>query len=279
MSNRASKPEPLQLCAHLLFRAAHTSYNSGMRSIFIQPPLELRLEVPGDSFMQGQEVPCTFSVKNHGSSPVLLERPTLLLSLGQFKKVKAKDQNAFETLTVGEVERGSEVPAGGELSFRHRFTLDRNSPITDKSVSPFILFGVSSDPATLGQLLLTVAPHPEIRSVFDSLTTVFSFVNKGETWKAGETIAKLKAPDAKRFSMLEELNLSCKFDGDALLLTYSFTVKKFENVMVKVAVKRGKAEVSQRWERSDYIFGDGFVRQEFVEKMVDQALSVVASGF
>lgn len=250
-----------------------------MRSMFIQSPLEFRLEVQGDAFVQGASIPCLLTVKNHGSAPTALPELTLRLALGKLKKVKAKDPGAFEMLSVGEVERGGDVPPGAELSFQYTFTLDKNSPVSDKSSSPYILFGNSSEISSLGQLLLTVAPHPHIRSVFDSLTTTYSFLNKGESWKAGETTAKLKAPDAKRFSMVEELNLSCKFDGDALLLNYSFTVKKFENVMVKVSVQRGKTEVAQRWERSGYIFGDGFVRQEYVEKMVDEALSVVSSGF
>lgn len=250
-----------------------------MRSILIQSPLEFRLEVVGDEFSQGSAVPCTLTIKNHSPLEVTVTAPALRLVLGNLKKAKAKDSRAFQALATTELERGIEVAPGSEISLNHTFPLDTNFPISDKSQSPFLLFGNEADALALGQALLTVSPHPTVRSVFDSLTTVFSFVNKGETWKAGETTVKLKAPDAKRFSMLEELNLSCKFDGDALLLTYSFTVKKFENVMVKVAVKRGKAEVSQRWERSDYIFGDGFVRQEFVEKMVDEALSVVASGF
>lgn len=250
-----------------------------MRGIVIQSPLEFRLEVTGDSFVQGQEVPCTLTVKNHGAAPVTLDRLTMRLVLGNLKKVKAKDASAFEGLAEGEVERGSEAPPGGELSFKHSFSLDKNGPISDKAQTPYILFGNTESPLTLGQLLVTVNPHPYVRSVFDSLTTVFSFINRGETWKDGLTTAKLKAPDARRFSMLEELNLSCCFDGEALLVRYVFTVKKFENVLVRAQVKRGKAEVSQRWERTDYTFGDGFIRQEFVEKMVDEALAEVSTGF
>ena len=44
-------------------------------------------------------------------------------------------------------------------------------------------------------------------------------------------------------------------------------------------VKRGKREVPQRWEPSDYLFGGDFIRQEFVERSVDEALSTVASIF
>ena len=250
-----------------------------MRSIVIQSPLEFRAEVPGDSFPQGAQVPCTLTVKNHGPAPVVLSQLALRLALGNLKKVKAKDSSAFAVLAEGEIERGSEVAPGAELSFRHTFALDVNGAISDKSQSPYVLFGNAENEATLGQMLLTVHPHPYVRSVFDSLTTVFSFINKGETWKEGLTTAKLKAPDAKRFSMVDELNLSCSFDGEALLVSYLFSVKKFENVLVKAQVKRGKAEVSQRWERTDYTFGDGFIRQEFVEKMVDEALATVSTGF
>lgn len=248
-----------------------------MRGITIQSPLEFRLEVLGDSFVQGAQVPCKLSVKNHGTTPAVLGDLSLILAVGNLKKVKAKDAAAFEPLVSAEVERGIEVAPGAECSHDHTFQLDRNVAITDKTQSPYLLYGNSAEPQQLGQLLVTVTPHPHIRSVFDSMTTVFSFINKGETSKGGWATAKLKAPDSRRLATLEELNLSCHFDGDALEVRYAFSVKKFEGVAVMMEVKKGKREVVQRWEPSEYLFGGGFVRQEFVERSVEQALEPVSS--
>lgn len=208
---------------------------------------------------------------------VTLETPAIVLTEANLKKVKAKDEGAFETVASAELERGVEVAAKSEVRFEHTFELGRNVAITDKSQSPYVLYGTGSSPAALGQLLLTVNPHSHIRSIFDSLTTVFSFVNKGESSKGGWTTAKLKAPDARKFSMVEELNLSCRFDGDTLEVRYLFSVKKFEGVAVTMEVRKGKKEILQQWQPSDYLFGQGFIRQEYVEKAVEEALSAVAT--
>ena len=106
-----------------------------MRSIFIQTPLEFRLDVPGDTLTQGAEVAAHLTVKNHGAVAASLPELSLRLALGNQKKVKAKDSGAFQVLSEGELERGTEVPPGGELSFSHTFRLDKNSPISDKSKS------------------------------------------------------------------------------------------------------------------------------------------------
>jgi len=248
-----------------------------MRGITIQSPLEFRLEVSGDTFAQGDQVPCKLIVKNHGAAPALLGSLSLILALGNAKKVKAKDAGAFEQITSGEVERGSEVAPGAEASFSHTFQLDRNVAVSDKAQSPYLLYGNSEEHQQMGQLPVTVTPHPYVRSVFDSMTTVFSFVNKGESSKGGWTTAKLKAPDSRKLASLDELNLSCRFDGEALEVRYLFTVKKFEGVAVMMEVKKGKREILQRWEPGDYLFGGGFIRQEFVERSVEQALEPVST--
>ena len=61
-----------------------------MRGVFIQKPLEFRLEVPLDAAIQGEKVPCTVTVTNHGSEPISLSQISLTLALGALKKVKAK---------------------------------------------------------------------------------------------------------------------------------------------------------------------------------------------
>jgi hypothetical protein len=250
-----------------------------MRGVSIQQPYELRLEVQGEDFTQGQSVPCVLTIKNRSGASAPLETPALLLAVGNLKKVKAKDADAFEVIARAECERGIEVPGGGEASFQHTFPLDVNAVITDKTQSLFLLYGNSERPADLAQLLLTVKAHSHLRAIFDTFTTVFNFVSKGESSKKdGWTCSKMKPPESRRLSLVEELNLSVRFESDALVVKYLFNVKRFDTAMTSVSVKKGKVEVEQTWLAQDYLFGGGFVRQEFVEKMIDAGLSEVASG-
>ena len=249
-----------------------------MRGLFLQQPLELRLEVSGDTFNQGAAVPCRMVIKNHGSVLVILDALALNLALGALKKVKAKQDGAFEVTKQGELEHATELAPHAELSFSHTFTLDINSPISDKAQSPYLLYGNSAQIALLGQLPLTVTVHPHIRTIFETMGTVFNFVNRGETSKNGWTSVKLKPPESRRLSFVDELNLSCRFHGEALEVRYIFTVKKFATSMVKVEIRMDKTEVLQRWEPAEYLFGAGYVQQTFIERLIEAALAEVSSG-
>lgn len=249
-----------------------------MRGLFLQQSLEFRLEVPGDSFTQQSQVACALFIKNRGAETVRIDTPVIHLTLGTLKKIKSKDDSAFEILRSAELGRGVEIQAGSEISLPYTFTLDANFPITDKQQSPYLLYGNSTTIGALGQLLLTVHPHPHLRAIFDTLTTAFSFVNKGETSKNGWTSVKLKPPESRRMSFVEELNLSARFVEDALQLEYLFTVKKFDTSMTKVDVKKSKTKVLQSLPTSEYLFGSNFVRQEHIERQIEAALSEVSSN-
>jgi hypothetical protein len=249
-----------------------------MRGLFLQQPFEFRLDVKGDHFTQGQSVECVLKVKNHAAEPKTITCPRLLLTLASLKKVKAKEPSAFEVLTPVELERGVEVAANGEYVFEHTFALARNCPITDKAQSPYLLYGNAEQHGELGQLLLTVNLDPHLKAIFETFTTLFSFVPKGESSKNGWTSVKLKPPESRRLSFVEELNLSARFEDDSLSLKYLFSVKKFDTGMTSVNVKKGKTEVQQSWPTSEYLFGGGFVHQQYVEKMIDAALAEVSSG-
>lgn len=250
-----------------------------MRGVSIQKPLEFRLEVPIEKATQGDVVSCSVTVKNHGAEPIPLSHLTLQLALGNLKKVRAKADDAFEILSSAELDRSSTVPPGEQLSASWDFTLDRNAPIADKNQSPFLLYGNGESSALLGQLPLTVLMHPHYRAVFDTCETVLSLINKGEAWKDGYTTVKYKAPDLRKFSLVDEILISIRFVEDSLEVVYHFKVKKLEATATSMNFKKGKAEVVQTWTAQQYLFGGGFIRQEFVEKMLEEAMSVVATGF
>jgi len=250
-----------------------------MRSVFIQKPLEFRLEVPLEAAVQGEAVPCRVSVKNHGAEPTPLSQFSLLLGLGVLKKVKAKAADAFEVLDRSDLDRSQTVAPGSEVVSTWEFRLDRNAPLSDKNQTPFLLYGNGETPDQLGQIPLTVTMHPHYRAIFDTCETVFSLINKGETWKDGYTLVKYKAPDLRKFSLVEEIVIGVRFVDDSLELIYTFKVKKIDATAHSLNFKKGKAEVAQTWSPQEYLFGGGFIRQEYLEKMLDEAFSVVATGF
>ncbi len=251
-----------------------------MRGVFLNPPLEFRLEVPTEDFCQGDVVEGTVSVKNHGTTPMAVPDLCVKLALGDAKKVKAKAEGAFEEIVSAEIEQGVEVGPGASSIQAWSFVLDANCPISDRAQGPYLLFGKASSQASLGHLPLAVKPHKHVQAVLDTMETVFNFTNKGVSSKAGSVMGKFKAPDSRRLSLVEELNVSFRFEGEGLAVSYLFKVKRFDtSLATKGDVKKGKVEVSQNWPLSQYTFGEGFIQQEFVERSINEALDLVATGF
>lgn len=233
----------------------------------------------GDAFQQGATVPCCLTIRNHAQTVSLPIQPCIELSVGTLKKVKAKDTDAFETIERFDLSPTMQLEPGAHAAFERTIPLSLNAPITDRASSPYLLYGDSANSQALGQLLLTTQPHAHTRHVFDTMTTVFNFINKGESHRGTQTIAKFKAPDSRRFSLVEELNLSASFDVDsALILRFLFSVKKFDHSASTVNVKKGKVEALTRLSPDEYLFGGGFMRQEFLEEQIELALSEVSSG-
>ena len=250
-----------------------------MRGVTIQNQLEFKLESSIEYVAQGERVPCSLTVKNHGTDTVPLSQLSISLVLGNLKKVKAKADDAFEFLAHAQLDRSVLLAPGADVSVSWEFALDLNAPITDKSQTPYLLYGNGESSALLGQLPLTVKMHPHYRAIFDTCETVLSLINKGETWKDGFTTVKYKAPDLRKFSLVDEILVSVRFVEDSLEVIYQFKVKKLEATATSMNFKKGKAEVAQTWTAEEYLFGGGFVRQEFVEKMLEEAMSVVTTGF
>ncbi len=254
-----------------------------MRGLFLRNSIEVCLDVKGDSFEQGQAVTCALMFTNRGPHAVILEAPVLILALGDAKLVKAKDATAFLAISSAELERGIELAPGRSEKFEHTFQLDRNAPISEKNKGIFLFYGDSRDVdrssfASLGQLQITVVPHRHIRAIFDTFTTVFSFLPKGESSKNDWTSLKLKPPESRAMSLVDELNFSSKYTAEGLELAFAFSVKKLDASKAKVGVSKAKTEVTQIWSYADLLFGGDFIRQEFVEAKIREALAEVASG-
>lgn len=251
-----------------------------MRGVFFNHPLEYRLETPSEDLHQGDMIGGVVVVKNHGTEPIDVAEMCVKLSLGDLKKVKAKAPDAFKDLLTATIEPGLHLDPQESAMRDWAIETDRNCPIADRAQSPYLLYGDASFPQALGHLPLSVKPHKYVQAVIDTMETVFNFTSKGVSSKGEQLIAKLKSPDSRRLSLVEELNLGFRFEGEDLEVVYLFKVKRFDtSAVTKVDIKKGKVEVVQRWRSADYTFGGGFVQQEFLERSISEALDAVTTGF
>lgn len=246
-----------------------------MKGVFFQQPLEIRVEVTGDEFRQGDTLPCTLSVKNHGAAPVSLSGAVLKLALGDLKKVKQKTEDAFEVIATAELTPKEHAAPQATESMSWTFQLDRNCAITDKAHSLFILYGGLGAAAGVGQLLVTVQPHQHIRSFIELMESNFQFIFRDAKSSGGWVDAKFKSPSTREFSMLEELVLGFHFSDDGLRLRYACKVKKFEATSVSLGVRKGKSVIERELKQSQYLLPGGFINPEGIDAEVRDALSGV----
>jgi hypothetical protein len=249
-----------------------------MKGVFLQQQCEYRLEVAGDGFRQGEAVPCTLSVKNHASAPQPLNALSLRLACGDLKKVRDKSEDAFKIISCADLNPQGEVGAGQQQSFSWTFELDRNCPISEKSQSLYLLYGSTTAAIAAGQLPLTVAAHPHIEAVLRLLESSFQFVLRGQKSSKGWVQAKFKPPTSRRFSLVNELTLSLRFEESLLVLNYSFNVKKFDATTASVGVKKGKSELEQRLDPARYMLTGQHADDQVLGAALEEALSTVATG-
>jgi hypothetical protein len=246
-----------------------------MKATFIHEQIEYRLEVEGDEKIQGDSLKGVFVLKNHNGTHRTIAAPYVHLAIGEIKKVKERAADAFEVTSSAGDMRGVEIPPEGETRFPFAFQLERNATITDKAQSVFLLFG--SEEGATGELRVTVRMHPHIRALVELLESSHQFVYKGEKSSNGWVRVKLKPPSARRMSLVNELTLSARFDGDALELEYLFAVKRLDASVSSLAMKRAKEVVLQRFDPSEYLVGGQYLDHQFLVEKAGAAIATVAS--
>jgi sporulation-control protein spo0M len=251
-----------------------------MKGVFINTQIEYRLEVAGEQFHQGDTIPCVLTVKNHGANAQSIDNLFLHLATGDQKKLKAKQEGAFEVVDAADKPFNGLLEPKTERSFQWSFSLGKNAPVSDKAHGLFLVYGNAAIAGCSGHLALNLEPHPHIQFLVRSLESPFQFENKGHKSSGDWVQIKFKPPSARRFSMLNELQLAAHFDGEMLDVKYIFTVKKFDAVSVtSVSIKKGKAEITQKLDPARYLISGRFVDHEYIEKNISEALDTIATGF
>ncbi len=246
-----------------------------MKGIFIHDQIEFRLEVAGDEFHQGDTLECSISAKNHSTSTRNVPAMRLELVRADLPKIKQKAENAFETIA------SAGIPAPGDLApqevknYSWSFPLEKNAPISDKSRSLCLIFGI---PDATEYLPARILPHRHFRQIFLIMESAFQFVLKGQKSTDGWITGKLRPPSSRRLSLVEELLLSLRFEGNALAVKYIFKVKKFEATAATVGIKKGRNEVNQLLEESEYMLSREHINHDALQTRIEEALSTVATA-
>jgi len=247
-----------------------------VKGLFVHRSLEYRFEMPREDTLQGDVLPCTLSVKNHGAQPISLTDLQLDLVYGDLK-TRAGEADDLAVVSTAPIALPWELAPHGQQSTLWECVLDRNCPVSEKTKSLAFRFGSSS--GQLERLPLLVHPHADVRAVYLLLESSHQFVLGTTRFSKGWVETKFKPSSAPRFATVNELVLGTRFHEGALELRFAFKVKKFDvSSATSIGVSRGKEQNIQRIEESA-LHGPAGRRDEPILAALEAGLSEVATGF
>lgn len=245
-----------------------------MKGLSFQAPLELSLRLDGESWRQGDRIAGELQIKNRGTQTASLTELRVILAEGTIKKVHAKAANAFDVIERLKLGEGKILSADETLNFPITFQLDVNSPITDVSYSPFMLYGAGTD-EKMGVLQLPVAPHLVAQELIERLKVAFRFVHKHSKSRKKGVESKMIPPDGRNFQAVEHLMIDTRMDGEDLVISYEFAIKKIEGA--PASAEKKKVGTEDRITAADYRLPSGRFNHDKLEASLRKALDLVES--
>ena len=131
-----------------------------MRGTFFQKPLEIILEINGESWFQGDTIQGTVSLKTNGEESYDLDGLGLYLIFGEPKKMLKKSPKSYEVLDQVELTGQSVSNNVSETEFSLK--LSDYCPISEKSKGMFLAFGFKDDLFSAHRLELPIQPKKTI---------------------------------------------------------------------------------------------------------------------
>lgn len=227
-----------------------------MKGIIIQEGKEVNCELIGESWKQGDTIKGTLNSSG-------LENIKVKLALVNNKKLKAKDEKAFNFLSEHSISSGENL----------NFELNINSPISEKKESFYILFGDESEIWKMGLLQLEVTPSQKILNFLNILDTFMRFKTKElKNDKDGFICAVLTPPSTKEHSVIDSLNLFLKLEEKDLHLKFSFKINKIDYNDPKLKMKKVKFDQDLVLTPKEYVMFRDDLDQDKVIKVLEAVI-------
>jgi sporulation-control protein spo0M len=245
-----------------------------MKGTFFQQPLELTLNVDGESWNQGDTISGKLIVKNHGAESLSLNDYGVRLSFGISKEIKAKSDKAF-TMHGEALFDSGDVAGGSEMELPFEFSLPKDAPISEKSKSLYLLCGKLENPFENGILELQIAPYKDITNLFQVFENLLRFKVKSLKNKKDSIEAIMVVPTTKDYSSVQQLKVIVKMDQDDLDINFNFKLKKISFEDGVVSSKDSTLKVQKVLSPKDYlIYGDAF-NQDKVLSLLQEVIEEV----
>lgn len=190
-----------------------------MRGLYFAKPLEYRLEVEGDQFVQGQPLRGTVSVTNRDGSAHSKLSLNLGLAYGEIKALKTDGVASLKILERVTLAEGFSLKPDEERREAWELPLDLMAPIQSKDASPFLLYGGDLDTREArGQIDLPVKLAPPLEAFLTTLENHFAFELRGSHCEDGVLEGRFKPPAS--YPTVEELSVLISLEPKAVRVEF-----------------------------------------------------------
>ena len=241
-----------------------------MKGTYFARPLEFQISVEGESWVQGSLITGTLICTNHSLDEISCENFGVQLALGDFKKIKARDEKAFKSLMGQNMPATLKVGGKKKAELNFSFQLDINAPITDKKASLYLCYGNLNE--VCGQLQLAVGPRPIFSSVIEIADIFLRFQCKETKYSEDKVLFKLTPPESKEFLGLEEVILQLQTQADNVHADYEFKHKTLGVESGLMKINKKTKQISQVWGPKDIFLGKDIPNQDKILALLKQAV-------
>lgn len=198
-----------------------------MRGLYFAKPLEYRLEVPGNEFVQGTPLRGTLIVTNRDTKALSGLSLNVGLAYGVVKTLKAEGASALRILERTTLAEDFALNPGEERRAEWELPLHPMAPIQSKEASPFLLYGGNLEaPESRGQIDLPVQLAPPLRAFLTTLENHFAFELRGCHCEDGILEGRFKPPAS--YPTLEELTVLIGLEPESVRIEFQGRGKGFK---------------------------------------------------
>ena len=238
-------------------------------------PLEYSITADGERWRQGDKIKGTLKIKNHSSDMIELAYLKLSLTVGNFKKIKAKDLKAWEPLSQVVLSDKLSISALEEKEFNWDFQLLEDCQITEKDKSIYLTYFTSEDLWPTGQLELVIDLKLIMLQFLEIFESFLRFKVAQTKFSKGVIEVKLNPPKSRELSHVESLVLRMKELNKELVVEYIFNVHAFEMVAGNmIAQKKVKQFIQNLNSKQYYTYGDS-PNHEFIRTSIESVVAEV----
>ncbi len=245
-----------------------------MKAIVILKPVEYNLETTGEKWRQGEKIIGILKVRNNSSEAVVLPVLKITLNSGNYKKIKAKDNKAWEVLAGNQLGENISLKGGEEKNFNWEFKLSEDCRITDKDGSVYLRFLNDNEDLPAGNIELNIEPKIVMIQFLEIFDNFLRFKIGPKKYSKGMVEIKLTPPNSRELSSVESLVLKMSEVENSLKLDYTFNTRTLEMNGSTMSAEKGVKHFEQTLSAKQY-YSYGSPDQDFIISSINSILSQV----